>query len=137
MEQIREAQKRYSFQVIISASIIVLGFILFDQKAIAKGLTLGALSSIINFILIGESIPLGIGRTKNKTFLFSLSSIFLRYILMALPLYIGLRLEAINFFAVVAGLFFIQFVILADQTVVRKFFSTSHETIMETIDKRQ
>jgi predicted lysophospholipase L1 biosynthesis ABC-type transport system permease subunit len=106
MEQIRETQKKYSSQAIISAILIAFVFILFAQKGIAKGLILGTLFSIINFVLMGESIPLKLGKSKNKTFLLSLSSILFRYILMAVPLFIGLRLEAINFFAVVVGLFF-------------------------------
>ena len=50
----------------IAAIIIGLVFIIAGQKPLGKGLILGTIFSVINFILIGETLPLRIGKTKGK-----------------------------------------------------------------------
>jgi asparagine N-glycosylation enzyme membrane subunit Stt3 len=114
MESIRETQKRYCTGAITIAIFIGLFLILAGQKPIGKGLILGTIFSIINFIIMGETLPLRIGKAKNKTFLLSLSSIFLRYILLAVPLIIAVRFEEYNFISVIFGIFMIQLFIIAD-----------------------
>jgi len=54
-----------------------------------------------------------LGNTRKKTFIVALGSILFRYFLLALPLFIGIKFEQINFFSVVTGLFLVQLVILA------------------------
>jgi len=113
-EAVGKAQKRYASWALTAAILIGFGFILAGYKPLGKGLVLGTLFSIINFILIGQSLPLGLGRSKRKTFLFSLASIFLRYALMAIPLVIAIRFDQFDLISVICGLFAIQLVILAD-----------------------
>ena len=84
------------------------------QKPIGKALILGTVFSIVNFILIGETLPLRIGKTKGKTFFISLGSIYFRYIILAIPLIMAIKLEQFNLFAVIFGIFLIQIVIMAD-----------------------
>ncbi len=113
-EAVSRTQKRYASWALTAAILIGLGFILTGYKPVGKGLVLGTLFSIINFILIAQSLPLGLGKSKRKTFLFSLVSIFLRYALMAIPLVIAVKYDQFNLIAVICGLFAIQLVILAD-----------------------
>lgn len=113
-EALRQTEKRYCSIAITAAIFAGLFFILVDQKPICKGLILGTIFSIVNFILMGETLPLKIGKTKGKTFMFSLGSIFFRYLILAIPLVIAIKLEQYNLFAVVAGIFLVQFSILAD-----------------------
>jgi asparagine N-glycosylation enzyme membrane subunit Stt3 len=117
MESIRETQKKYSTRAITAAIFIGFLFIIAGQKPVGKGLILGTIFSIINFIIMGETLPLRIGKAKNKTFLLSLSSIFLRYILLAVPLIIAVKFEEYNFISVIFGIFMIQLFILADHFI--------------------
>jgi hypothetical protein len=89
-------------------------FIIADLKPLGKGMILGTLFSIFNFILIAQSIPLRMDRSQKKTFFISLGSIFFRYALMAIPLIIAIKLEAFDLVGAIVGLFSIQLVILAD-----------------------
>ena len=117
MESIRETQKKYCTRAITAAIFIGLFFIIAGQKPVGKGLILGTIFSIINFIIMGETLPLRIGRSNNKTFLLSLGSIFFRYILLAVPLIIAVKFEQYNFISVIIGIFMIQLFILADHFV--------------------
>ena len=118
MESIRQTQKKYCSRAIMAAILAGLVFILAGQQPIGKGLILGTIFSIINFIVMGEMLPLKIGKSKNKTFFFSLASIFSRYILLAIPLLIAVKFDQYNLISVVIGIFMVQFFILAEQVVV-------------------
>lgn len=117
MESIRETQKKYCTGAITIAIFIGLFFILAGQKPVGKGLILGTIFSIINFIIMGEILPLRIGKSNNKSLLFSLGSIFFRYILLAVPMIIAVKFEQYNFISVIVGIFMIQLFILADHLV--------------------
>jgi hypothetical protein len=118
MESIRQTQKKYCSRAITAAIFAGLFFILAGQEAIGKGLILGTIFSIINFIIMGEMLPLKIGKSKNKTFFFSLGSIFSRYILLAIPLLIAVKSDQYNLISVVVGIFMVQFFILAEQVFI-------------------
>ncbi len=117
MESVRQTQKKYGARAIWIA--IAFGFILFlaGYKPIGKGLVLGTIFSVINFVLIGQALPLRIGHSKGKTFFISLGSIFCRYLLMAVPLVVAVKFEQIDLVGVIIGLFMIQLVILADHVL--------------------
>jgi ATP synthase protein I len=118
MESIRQTQKKYCSRAITAAIFAGLFFILAGQEAIGKGLILGTIFSIINFIIMGEMLPLKIGKSKHKTFFFSLGSIFSRYILLAIPLLIAVKFDQYNLISVVVGIFMVQFFILAEQVFI-------------------
>jgi hypothetical protein len=124
MESIRQTQKKYCSRAIMAAILAGLVFILAGQQPIGKGLILGTIFSIINFIVMGEMLPLKIGKSKNKTFFFSLASIFSRYILLAIPLLIAVKFDQYNLISVVIGIFMVQFFILAEQVFIN--FSSNH-----------
>jgi hypothetical protein len=117
MESVKQTQKKYGKRAIWVAIIIGLCFFMAGQKSVGKGLILGTIFSVANFILIGKTLPLRIGRSKRKTFFISLGSIFFRYALMALPILVAVKFEQFNLVAAIVGLFMIQFVILADHLV--------------------
>jgi len=114
MDSLRETQKKYCSRAIIGSIFVGLFFILAGQKPVGKGLILGTFFSILNFIIIGEMIPLRIGKSKNKTFFFSFISICSRYILLAAPLIIAIKFDQYNIIAVIFGIFMVQLFILAD-----------------------
>ena len=95
---------------IIAAVILILA----GLKPVGKGLILGTIFSVINFVLIGQMIPLRLSQTKRKAFLLSLGSIFFRYALLAVPLIISVKFDQFDLPAAIFGIFMIQFVILVD-----------------------
>lgn len=112
MEAIRQLQKRYCSRAITAAILAGFPLILSGRSAIAKGLVLGTLFSIVNFILMGEMLPLGLGKAPKKTFIFSLGSMLFRYFFLAVPIVLAVKLDQFNLFAVIFGIFMVQGVIL-------------------------
>jgi hypothetical protein len=95
---------------------IIAGFILIlaGLKPVGKGLVLGSIFSVINFVLIGQTLPLRLSQTKRKAFLVSLGSIFFRYAFLAVPLIVAVKYEQFDLPAAIFGIFMIQLIILAD-----------------------
>lgn len=114
MTSVKQTQKTYGSRAMWIAIAVGLGFFLAGYKPMGKGLVLGTVFSIINFVLIGMSLPMGIGHSKTKTFLLSLGSIFFRYVLMAVPVVVAIKYEQFDLIGAIFGLFMIQMVILAD-----------------------
>ena len=114
METIRQTQKKYCSQAMLAAIVTGLVFTLAGQKPLGKGLILGTLFSVVNFILMGELIPLQLGQTKRKTYLISFGSIAIRYGLMTIPLLVALKFEQFSLWTVICGVFMIQIVIMVD-----------------------
>ena len=114
MEALKQTQKKYASRALTLAIIIGFFLILFGHKSMGKGLLLGTVFSVLNFILMGHSIALKLGRSKAKTFSIVLGSIFFRYLLLAIPLIVAIRFEQFHIVAAALGIFMIQLVILAD-----------------------
>lgn len=117
MKTVRETQKKYCSRAMMVSIFICLGFLLLGQKALGKGLVLGTIFSVVNFVLMGESLPMRIGKEKGRTFLVSLGSILIRYVLLAIPVIIAVKFETINLFTVVAGLFTVQIMIITEHVI--------------------
>ena len=97
--------------IVCASCLLVLGF-----KPMGKGLVLGTLFSILNFVLIGQALPLQLGHAKGKTIAIALCSIGARFSLMAVPLIVAIKIDAVNLPATIVGLFMIQVVILVEQS---------------------
>jgi hypothetical protein len=117
MEAIRQLEKRYCSQAMLFALVVSLVLIVAGLRPIGKGFLLGTLFSIVNFILMGETLPWRIGHTRRKTNFLIFGSMGARFALMALPLVAAIRLEAFDLLAVVAGLFAVQAVVLAEHVL--------------------
>jgi hypothetical protein len=114
MESVKQTQKKYGSRAIWIAIAVGFVFFLAGYKPIGKGLVLGTIFSVINFVLIGQALPLRIGHPKGKAFFISLGSLFCRYLIMAVPLVVAVKFEQIDLVGAIVGLFMIQLVILAD-----------------------
>ena len=117
---IRRTQKKYGSTALILAIFTGMFFILIGQKAIAKGLILGTLFSILNFVLMGQVLPMMIAKTRRTSTAYSLGSITFRFVLLAIPLIVSLKTEAFSFAAVVVGIFMVQIIIFGDY-ILRHF----------------
>ena len=96
------------------AIILAVGLIIIGEKAAGKGLVLGALFSVINFVLIGLTLPRTVGHGKRASIFISLASLLLRYTLLAIPLILAIKLDQFNLVTVLIGIFMIQLMILVD-----------------------
>ena len=114
MESVRQTQKKYGSRAMVVAIIAGFIFILAGLKPVGKGLVLGSIFSVINFVLIGQTLPLRLSQTKRKAFVLSLGSILFRYAILAVPLIVAVKFEQFDLPAAIFGIFMIQLVILAD-----------------------
>jgi len=114
MEGFRNIQKKYCSKALMLSIIVCLFCVAMEQVAIGKGLILGCLFSILNFILMGEILPFKLDKSKKAIFFISLGSIFFRYILLAIPLVFAIKLESFNLFSVIVGIFAVQIVLFSD-----------------------
>ena len=117
--EVSQFQKKICSWTMSCVLVFALVFLVFQEKTIAKGLILGACFSISNFFLLGRFIPLTLGRSLAKARFISLTSILSRYILLAIPMILALKLTSLNFVATVVGIFAVQIVMLFAYIVVR------------------
>lgn len=121
---IKTTQKKYCSRALLTAIIFGLPFILGGYAPIGKGLILGALFSIINFILIGETLPMKIGQgSPKKLFFISIGSIGVRFSLLAIPVVMAVKLDQFHLVATVIGIFMVQLAIVSDHSI--KFISAA------------
>ncbi len=90
------------------ATAVAVVCLLLHQTAIAKGLIIGAIFSVINFVLLGQTLPMTLFKTRAKAGMIGFCSILGRYALLAIPLIIGIKSASFNFLAVVIGIFAVQ-----------------------------
>lgn len=121
--EIAETQKRYGTSSMMAAIFIGILFILLGHKAQAKGLILGSIFSVLNFVLMGEILPLVVGPSRKKTSFISFGSIVFRHGLLAVPLIIALKVEWLDFTTTVCGLFMVQAMIMGDRLLKRFYRS--------------
>ena len=122
-EAVKKTQKFYCNRAMfyaISAAVIL---IIAGEKAVGKGLVLGALFSVFNFVIMGMLLDRQITGPKRRLRAGSMAllSILLRFSILAVPLIISIKSESINFFGTAAGIFMIQFTILINNLVLNRF----------------
>lgn len=115
----RSTRQRYCTMALIMAISAGAALMLAGYPALGKGLILGALFSVLNFILIAATLPKRLGKSRGKTFLFSIFSIYLRYAILAIPLVLAIKQEAFAVSTAAAGLFIVQLAILGDHLLAR------------------
>ena len=114
MEAIRQTEKKYGKRAMAVGICVALILILAGYRPLGKGLILGVVFSVVNFVLIGEILPRSIGKTRRQATAFSLASILVRYTLLAVPLILAATVDTFHFAATAVGIFMVQIVILAD-----------------------
>jgi len=115
---VKATQKKYCSRAIGAAIILGLPFIFGGYAPIGKGLILGTIFSIFNFILIAETLPKKVGAdTRRKQTAVSLSSIGIRFTLLAIPLISAIKLAQFELVTTVIGIFMVQLAIISDHSV--------------------
>jgi hypothetical protein len=114
----RDAQKKYCSRAIVAALLAGGGLILAGLPALGKGLIAGTFFSILNFILIAESLPYKLGKSRPRASILSMGWLLLRFSLMAVPLVLAFKLHLFHPLTAAIGLFFVQLAILFDHLVL-------------------
>lgn len=109
------------------AVIGAVALILVGEKAVGKGLVLGTLFSIVNFVLMAHLMSLNPASSRTRASVAALGSIVFRFALLAIPLILSLRLDSLHLVGVIIGLFMIQMTLLFDQ-VLRKHIPFARNT---------
>jgi hypothetical protein len=122
MEAVRALQKKYCPTAMFIAIIAAMAMIFMGYKDLARGLVLGTLFSIINFVLMGESIQLRVQKTRRSGTIAAFILVILRFGLLALPVVISINYDKYHTVTTVAGLLMVQAVMLAD--AARKMVSS-------------
>ncbi len=117
MDQVRELRKRYCSRAGVLAVLVGATLIALDMVPIGKGFILGTLVSIVNFNLMSMALPRAVTAQGRGVFFSNLGSIVLRYFLMGIALFVGIKFDDYDFFSVAGGLFSVQLVIVADHMV--------------------
>ena len=114
---IRTIQKKYCSRALMVSILLGTVFLVMDDKAVCKGLILGTLFSILNFILIGETLPARIQQKWAKRVLLSPGSISFRYLLLSVPVVLAIKSDSFNLISTVGGIMSVQLMILTDHLV--------------------
>ena len=114
-----KTQQRYGAAALLFAVTTACLLIAVGQPALGKGLVLGTLFSVINFMLMAVFLPLRIGIQGRKNTILSLVSIVLRYALLTVPLVWAHLQQQYALSTVAVGLFMVQITILSDHLWTR------------------
>lgn len=114
MEAIRQIQKKYASRTMAAGICIALILILAGYRPMGKGLMLGVVFSVINFALMGETLPMRINKSRKQATAVSLTSIIFRYAILAFPLVIAARSDSFHFVSTAVGIFMVQLVIMSE-----------------------
>lgn len=109
-----EAQKKYCSRALLLALFLGFALIVVGYKPAGKGLILGTLFSVINFLLMGLTVPATIGKNRGQIFGINLGSLTFRMFILAIPFLIALKTTFFNLGSTVTGVFMVQIVILLD-----------------------
>lgn len=119
-EEVKKTQKFYCNRAMFYAISAAFILIILGEKAIGKGIVLGTLFSVLNFVIMGLLLDRQITGANRRVRAGSMAllSLFLRFSILAIPLIISIKTESINFFGTAAGVFMIQFTILINNLVL-------------------
>lgn len=117
VSQISAVQKRYCSRALIAAIVIGALLIGLGYVSLGKGLILGTLFSIINFILMASVMPMKIGHGRGKTSLIALGSMAGRMLLLTVPMVLAIKMEKFHIVSTMIGIFAIQIMIMTDYMV--------------------
>ena len=120
MEEIRDVQKKYCSQAMITAIVIAFVTILLGEKSLGKGFILGTLFSIANFIIMGQLMLMKIEQSRAKASIFALFSLSLRLAILAVPLIVAVKSDSLNFIGVVIGLFMVQLTMIFHHLILNR-----------------
>lgn len=119
MEAVKKTQRKFTSMALGAAVLLALIFLLLGQKAICRGVLLGTIFSVLNFLLMGLALPYRLGPSRSRSTFVSLGSIVVRYAILAIPVILAVNNEPYDLVATIVGIFMVQLMILLDQLLIR------------------
>ncbi|SFM52362.1 ATP synthase subunit I [Thermodesulforhabdus norvegica] len=103
--EFRRAYRRMSRRFF--SGIVLLGLVIFmlGYKAVARGLVLGGLFSVINFNLMAHFLPYQLGVARARASVIAFASLLGRLLLLSIPIVVALKWDNFNAVATIVGLF--------------------------------
>ena len=101
MEDYGTLQKALIKKALLISLAVACICLVFNQKAAAKGISLGAVFGVADFKLMALLLPRRLARQSRITFYLGL---ICRFVLLSVPLILALKLPSFNFAATVVGL---------------------------------
>ena len=126
MEAVRAIQKKTCSRAMLAAIAGAVVLMLAGEKAIGKGLVLGTLFSVVNFIVMAQLVQRTLSGSRARASASALGSILLRFSLLAVPLVVALRTDAVHFIGVVIGLFMVQLTLVFDSYLQSRLSSNGN-----------
>lgn len=114
MESIRQLQRRYCGGTLTVAVVLGIGCYLAGWPAMTRGIIVGSLFSILNFILLGKTMTRKLTDQRRGGALLTLVAQLGRYLLWAVPVIIAVKLPPVDLPATIAGLFMVPICIVMD-----------------------
>lgn len=114
METVKQLQKKYGSTAMFIAIVLALILIMLGYKEMAKGLVLGAIFSVINFVLLGESLQTRLGNDRKSSAFPFLFFMGLRFGLMSVPIVVAVNYDQYHIVTAIAGIFMVQVIMLAE-----------------------
>ena len=114
MEAVREVRKKYCPPALFIAIIIAMVLIFTGHRDMARGLVLGTLFSIANFVLMGMSVQMKLRKSRRASSIMSLLLVLARFSILAVPLIIAIYYDRYHILTTIIGLFMVQAMIVAD-----------------------
>jgi len=118
--EVQELQKRICSFALTIALVVAALFLILGERAVAKGLVLGTCFSILNFVLLGKSVPMTLGQSRAKANIIGFGSMLARYAVLAIPMVIAVKMDSFSLVAVIIGIFSVQLMILLDHLVLKR-----------------
>lgn len=118
MVTLRRTERRYAGAALTVALLIGAPLIFLGYRPVGKGWIMGSLFSVINFIIMAETLTYRISASRKKSTAISFILIFFRFLLLALPIYLAIRFDSLSLPAAVCGLFLVQIIILAENLLI-------------------
>lgn len=116
----RMSRRFFSVLVMVGLIVFLLGY-----KAVARGLILGGLFSVINFVLMGHFLPYQLGVTRARASAVAFASLLGRMILLAVPLVVALKSKDFNLVATVVGLFTVPVGLFVEKVFLGRIYQHS------------
>lgn len=110
-----------------AAILVAMVLILAGQKEMAKGLILGTLFSVINFVLMSETLQYRLGHNRSRNTFVALLLIVIRFGLLAVPLIASIHFDQVHIVTTIIGIFMVQLAIPME--VVKGFLISKLSTI--------
>ncbi len=112
MTAIRKTQIRFGVSALSTAAAAGIASLAAGWHTVAWGLMLGAVFSVINFVLMGEALSAKMIRESGSRLLAPMTTLPGRYLMLAIPLVLAINFRLFDLPATIAGLFMVQLCIL-------------------------